>query len=105
MKSYDLRSPDDPIIRSPDDVILAPSGTNFSGIQLSSSQNDNVMVFFVVHSIFRDETILLISKHLHQEYAMFSTGCGNLAAHNTPVRGRSLPGRSGVGRQFTTQNG
>jgi hypothetical protein len=35
-----------------------------AGIQLHSSQNNNVVLFFVVRLAFQDETNLLIKKHL-----------------------------------------
>jgi len=40
------------------------SEPNFSGIQLHSSQNNNVVLFFVVHVSVAYETNLFISKYL-----------------------------------------
>jgi hypothetical protein len=51
--------------------ILALSGTKPSGIQLRSSQNNNVVVFFVVRLTWRHETNPLISKHLHSIWFRF----------------------------------
>ena len=74
-----------------------------SGIQLNSSQNNNVMLFFVVRSIWLDETILLIYKHLHPMLPRISTACGNLDERHTTLWIR--PRDSSVGQQLTTQNG
>src|SRR6185369_16150061 len=75
-----------------------------SGIHLNSSQNNNVMLFFVVRSIWRDETILLIFKHLHPVPHGISTGCGNLDERITSFCIRPRDSRCGVA-QSTTQNG
>jgi hypothetical protein len=75
-----------------------------SGIHLNSSQNNNVMLFFVVRSIWRDETILLIYKHLHPAQPRISTDCGKPDERFTSFWIRSRDSRCGVA-QSTTQHG
>src|SRR6516165_8002535 len=52
-------------------VIFALSLGKHSGIQLHSSQNNNVMLFFVVRSAARNETNPFIFNHLHEAWRRF----------------------------------
>jgi hypothetical protein len=80
--------------------ILALSFAKHSGIQLRSSQNDNVVLFSVVHPPLQDESNLLISKHLQGDYKI-STGM----AVEISRSGLLSPHGPVVVEQFQTKNG
>ena len=87
-----IPSPDDSMIQFPS--ILALLREKRSGIQVHSSQNNNIMLFSVVHSASDGETNLLTYKHLYEIYRFPQAGLWKSWA----------PGQV-VGQQFQTKNG
>lgn len=74
-------------------LIFAFLARKLSGIQVRSSQNNNVVLFSVVRSASRHETNLFIFNHLHKIFPRF------------PQTVDFSSGESTVGQQFTTENG
>lgn len=77
-----------------------------TGIQLHSSQNNNVVLFFVVHPASRDETNLFITNNLQADFQI-STACPVEMCENPggPSFNVSAESELVIGAQFTTQNG
>jgi len=91
-----IQSPDDPMIQFPS--ILALSCQKHSGIQLHSSQNDNVVLFSVVRAASGNESNLLIFKHLQKDYRDFHK-CLWKSFFGVPVVEQFMT------EQFITKNG
>jgi hypothetical protein len=72
-----------------------------SGIQLHSSQNNNVVLFFVVRKAYQDETNLLITKHLQTAFQISTdTPVEKSAARDGPFGKVSVGSRFVVVGQF-----
>jgi hypothetical protein len=87
-----IQSPDDSMVQSVNHRISAEKQ---AGISLHSSQNNNVMLFSVVHSAYNGETKPHAYKHLQE----------NCRFPRVPLWKSECTSGHAVGQQFTTKNG
>jgi len=86
--------------------ILALPFTKHAGIQLHSSQNNNVVLFFVGRPASRNETNLFIFNSLQADFQISTTRPVEMCeTPGAPSFNVSAESELDIDAQFTTQNG